>query len=148
MPSDSPNSSWLVLLYCESMRHSVFLVLLSAGHTLAAASSPPSPPLLSSFPLSSAPTQPLPTPIPISSYTFAPFPSPSSEPPSPGVYPWASPNNPPSVDQPELVPDFTQAWTNAYKKAKAKVSDLVYYHCFCLGTCEKRRINRFGVTVT
>ena len=139
MPTDPPNSSWLVLhLYCGSMRHSIFLVLLGTGHTLAASSSPTSPPLLSSPSLPSlVPTQPLPTPIPISSYTFAPFPSPSSGAPIPGVYPWASPNNPPSADQPGLVPDFTQAWANAHEKAKAKVSDLVYCYCFCLGTRER-----------
>ncbi|KAH9010565.1 glycoside hydrolase superfamily, partial [Lactarius pseudohatsudake] len=67
-------------------------------------------------------TQPLPSGTPISSYPFVPFPSPSSEPPSPGVYPLASPNTPPPVDTPALVPDFGPAWTSAYEKAKAKVA--------------------------
>ncbi|KAH8985173.1 beta-glucosidase [Lactarius akahatsu] len=68
-------------------------------------------------------TQPLPSgSIPISSYPFVPFPSPSSEPPSSGVYPSASPNTPPPVDTPALVPDFGPAWTSAYEKAKAKVA--------------------------
>ncbi|KAI9432198.1 beta-glucosidase [Lactarius indigo] len=67
-------------------------------------------------------TQPLPPGIPISSYPFVPFPSPSSEPPSPGVYPLASPNTTPPVDTPGLVPDFGPAWTSAYEKAKAKVA--------------------------
>lgn len=106
------------------MRHSVFLVLLGAGHTLAASSSSPPPPAVL--------TQPLPTPIPISSYTFAPFPSPSSGPPIAGVYPLASPQNPPPVDNPELVPDFTGEWAKAYEKAKAKVSNLIYRNCFAL----------------
>ncbi|KAI9434684.1 beta-glucosidase [Lactarius indigo] len=48
-------------------------------------------------------------------------PVPSSEPPIPGVYPLASPNSPPPVDQPALVPDFVPAWTDAYTIAKAKV---------------------------
>ncbi|KAI9434675.1 beta-glucosidase [Lactarius indigo] len=67
-------------------------------------------------------TQPLPPGILISSYPFVPFPSPSSEPPSPRVYPLASPNTPPPVDTPGLVPDFGPAWTSAYGKAKAKVA--------------------------
>ena len=60
--------------------------------------------------------------IPVSSYTFAPLSSPSSEPPVPGVYPLASPKDPPPVDSPTLVPDFAVAWTDAYEKARAKVS--------------------------
>jgi hypothetical protein len=37
------------------------------------------------------------------------------------VYPASSPKHPPPVENPALVPDFVQAWTGAYKKAKAKV---------------------------
>ncbi|KAH9055804.1 beta-glucosidase [Lactarius deliciosus] len=47
---------------------------------------------------------------------------PSVEPPIPGVYPVATPNYPPSVDQPALVPDFTPAWTDAYTLAQAKIA--------------------------
>ncbi|KAI9457435.1 beta-glucosidase [Lactarius psammicola] len=50
-----------------------------------------------------------------------PSPSPSFQPPIPGVYPLASPGSPPPVGQPELVPDFVPAWTDAYTIAKAKV---------------------------
>jgi len=63
------------------------------------------------------------SPIPITPYAFVPFPSPSSQPPIPGVYPETSPKHPPPVKNPALVPDFAQAWTGAYKKAKAKVAD-------------------------
>lgn len=75
-------------------------------------------------------TQSLPSVIPVSSYAFVPFPSPSSEPPAPGVYPLASPDTPPPVDTPALVPDFAPAWSNAYEKARAKVSDIL--DCFAL----------------
>ncbi|KAI0061287.1 beta-glucosidase [Artomyces pyxidatus] len=68
------------------------------------------------------PTEPLPTPIPVSSFAFSPFPSPSSDAPIPGIYPVASPKNPPPVESPGLVPDFAPAWTEAYKKAKAKIA--------------------------
>ncbi|KAH8985169.1 beta-glucosidase [Lactarius akahatsu] len=45
----------------------------------------------------------------------------SLEPPIPGVYPVATPNYLPSVDQPALVPDFEPAWRDAYTLATAKV---------------------------
>ncbi|KAH9958148.1 glycoside hydrolase family 3 protein [Russula dissimulans] len=61
--------------------------------------------------------------IPITPYTFVPFPSPSSQPPIPGVYPETSPKDPPPVEDPALVPDFAQAWTRAYKKAKVKIAN-------------------------
>ena len=67
-------------------------------------------------------TQPLPSAIPIISYPFMPLPSPPSEPPIVGLYPLASPNTPPPVESPALVPDFAPAWASAYEKAKAKVS--------------------------
>jgi len=37
------------------------------------------------------------------------------------VCPAYSPEHPPPVENPALVPDFTQAWTEAYTRAKAKV---------------------------
>jgi len=37
------------------------------------------------------------------------------------VCPAYSPEHPPPVENPTLVPDFTQAWTEAYTRAKAKV---------------------------
>ncbi|KAF8260207.1 glycoside hydrolase superfamily [Lactarius quietus] len=67
-------------------------------------------------------TQSLSSGIPILSYAFVPFPSPSSERPIPSVYRLASPYTPPPVDTPLLIPDFTPAWTNAYKKARAKIA--------------------------
>jgi hypothetical protein len=66
-------------------------------------------------------TEPGPSVIPVIPYAFTPFPSPSSGPPIPGVYPASSPDQPPPVDSPALVPDFAPAWTEAYQKAKAKV---------------------------
>ncbi|KAI9457438.1 beta-glucosidase [Lactarius psammicola] len=95
--------------------------------------SSPSSSLSSSLPLhsSSVPTSPASSSssssgtssgIHISSYTLVPFPSPSSGPPIPGVYPLASPNTPPPVDNPALVPDFALAWTNAYEKARTKIA--------------------------
>jgi hypothetical protein len=33
--------------------------------------------------------------------------------------------SPPPVENPEIVPDFAQAWAYAYKKAKAKVGILI-----------------------
>ena len=85
-------------------------------------------------------TQSLLSVIPVSSYAFVPFPSPSSEPPVPGVYPLASPDTPPPVDIPALVPDFAPAWSNAYEKARAKVSDIL--DCFALDYLGARRPNR------
>ncbi|KAH9025136.1 glycoside hydrolase superfamily [Lactarius hengduanensis] len=59
---------------------------------------------------------------PVRSCPFVPFPSPFSELPIPYVYPLTSPNPPPPVDNPALVPDFASAWANAYEMAKAKVA--------------------------
>ncbi|KAH8985168.1 beta-glucosidase [Lactarius akahatsu] len=97
-----------------------FLALLGSGHTLTAPSPSPSPysPQLTQSLLS----VPLATGIPVRSCPFVPFPSPSSEPPIPYVYPLTSPNTPPPVGNPALVPDFASAWANAYERAKAKVA--------------------------
>ena len=69
-------------------------------------------------------TQPGPSTIPTTPYIFVPFPSPSSHPPIPDVYPESIPKHPPPVESPALVPNFALAWTEAYKKAKAKVGVL------------------------
>ncbi|KAH8999621.1 beta-glucosidase [Lactarius hatsudake] len=45
----------------------------------------------------------------------------SLEPPIPGVYPVATPDYIPSVDQPAIVPDFAPAWRDAHILAAAKV---------------------------
>ncbi|KAI9453291.1 beta-glucosidase [Russula earlei] len=115
------------------MRPALFFLLVArCSVTLAAPSL--SLPLSSSPPLSSLSstprtttsisvlTEPGPSVIPVTPYPFASFPSPSAQPPIPGVYPESSPKHPPPVDSPDLVPDFVQAWTVAYKKAKAKLA--------------------------
>ena len=62
--------------------------------------------------------------------TFSPFPAPSSEPAIPDVYPESSPQNPPPVESPWLVPDFADAWAEAYKKAKLKVCSQIHITIF------------------
>ncbi|KAH9016756.1 hypothetical protein EDB84DRAFT_1523627 [Lactarius hengduanensis] len=96
-----------------------FLALLGSGHTLTAPSPSPSP----SYSLQltqSLLSVPLASGISVRSCPFVPFPSPFSELPIPYVYPLTSPNPPPPVDNPALVPDFASAWANAYEMAKAK----------------------------
>ena len=100
-------------------------VARSSSFGTGSSSTPLSNPHSSSTSHSSILTHSLPSGISISSSPFLPFPLPSSEPPIPGVYPLASPNNPPPVGTPALVPDFGPAWTNAYEKSRAKVSDLI-----------------------
>ena len=140
--------------YCASMWFSLAFVLLHAGCIFASVPSthstsssypsrhfPSSPPASSSSSTPSSTsltittksfsvlTESAPSVIPVTPYTFVPFPSLSSQPPIPGVYPKTSPKHPPPVENPALVPDFTQAWTRAYKKAKAKVSILIFLVC-------------------
>ncbi|KDQ52334.1 glycoside hydrolase family 3 protein [Jaapia argillacea MUCL 33604] len=63
--------------------------------------------------------------LPISSYPFTPYPTPSDPPPLTGVFPSASPLNPPAVSSdPTIVPDFGPAWAEAWSKAQALVSSL------------------------
>ncbi|KDQ52333.1 glycoside hydrolase family 3 protein [Jaapia argillacea MUCL 33604] len=63
--------------------------------------------------------------LPISSYPFTRFPTPSGPPPITGVFPSASPLDPPAVSSdPTIVPDFGPAWAEAWSKAQAFVSTL------------------------
>ncbi|VDB94647.1 unnamed protein product [Peniophora sp. CBMAI 1063] len=62
-----------------------------------------------------------------SAATFAPFspvPSPSTGASIPGVFPATSPDSPPPVESPGLVPDFSAAWAAAWSKAQDKVATL------------------------
>jgi hypothetical protein len=130
--------------YFPSSPSPPLLLPSSLPSSLGFSQSKPIPPYSSSLPASSLvssssvggsgispTTQSLLSGIPVSSYAFVPVPSPSSEPPIPGVYPLASPDTPPPVDTPALVPDFASAWSNVYEKARAKVSDL--FGLFCVG---------------
>jgi hypothetical protein len=110
-----------------SMPLSVWLVLLGVRCALAQADLSSSTSMLS---FSSSQEIVIPTPSEVSATqqgpsviatTFVPFPAPSSEPAIPGVYPASSPQSPPPVESPWLVPDFADAWTGAYNKAKLKV---------------------------
>jgi len=115
------------------MRFSLFFILLTGGRALSLQSAPSvtSSSLPSLTPLKTTGTsigvltQSGSSVVPVAttvSRAPAPFPSSSSQSPVLGVYPVSSPNHPPPVEDPALVPDFAQAWTEAYKKAKAKVA--------------------------
>jgi hypothetical protein len=107
----------------HSLPSSVTLTSNPAGLSSSGSSSSP-PPSSAATTSISVLTQSGPSIIPVTPYPFSPFPSPSSEPPIPGVYPASSPKQPPPVESPALVPNFAQAWTTAYDKAKAKVGIL------------------------
>ncbi|KAG6333169.1 hypothetical protein ID866_5915 [Astraeus odoratus] len=59
----------------------------------------------------------------VSGYPFTPYPEPTL-PPNPLVYPATDPSAPPGAsNDPQVVPDFSPAWADAYKKAKQLISD-------------------------
>ncbi|KAH8822732.1 glycoside hydrolase family 3 protein [Flagelloscypha sp. PMI_526] len=60
------------------------------------------------------------TTIPIESQTFVAFPSPTQK-SIPGLFDYTDPSKPPPVGS-SVIPDFNDAWGNAYKKAKHLIS--------------------------